>query len=62
MIFRIQKQGAGIESYRSTWVPKELELERSILPRPGADEPLLEEAVFGEPLLLLEQSGENSPS
>jgi len=52
MIFRIGKEG-GIESYRSSWVPKELELERYILPRPDAEEPLLEESVFGEPLLLL---------
>jgi hypothetical protein len=52
MIFRIGKQG-GIESYRSSWLPKELELERYIVPRPDAEEPLLEESVFGEPLLLL---------
>jgi hypothetical protein len=52
MIFRIQKQG-GIESYHSTWVPRELELERYILPRSDPEERLLEASVFGESLLLL---------
>ena len=52
MIFRIHKQG-GIEAYRSTWIPKELELERYILPCTDLEERLLEEAVLGESLLLL---------
>lgn len=38
---------------RTYWIPKGLELERYILPRPGAEEPLLEESVFGEHLFLL---------
>jgi hypothetical protein len=51
LIFRIQKEG-GIESHRSTWIPKEIELENYILPH-EAEERQLEASVFGEPLLLL---------
>ncbi len=53
MIFRIEKHG-GIESYHSTWIPKELELEKYILPRSDLEERLLEASVFGESLLLLD--------
>ena len=50
MIFQIQKR--GIRPYQSSWAPKELELEQYILPS-DEDEPLLQESVFGEQLLFL---------
>jgi hypothetical protein len=51
MIFRIRDDGP-LERYSSAWVPKEIDLERYLLP--GDDEePLLEQAVFREPLLLI---------
>src|SRR6266545_6385522 len=51
MIFRIQKQG-DMEAYPSKWTPKELDLERYILPR-DIEEGQLEVSLFGEPLLFL---------
>jgi hypothetical protein len=51
LIFQIQKRG-GIEAYRSTWIPRELELEDYIVPRDDEDR-VLEASVFGEPLLFL---------
>ena len=52
MIFRLRDQDGSIDAYPSQWTPKELELEKCLLPRAG-DEPLLQESVFREPLLLI---------
>lgn len=52
MIFRLREPDGSIEAYSSHWRPKELELERYLLPR-SDEEPLLRESVFREPLFLL---------
>jgi hypothetical protein len=46
-------QASDLSPLVTSWVPKELELERYILPNAISDEPILNEAVFGEPLLLV---------
>lgn len=52
MIFRIGDANRSMETYASTWVPKELELEKYLL-RDDTDESLLDQSVFREPLLLV---------
>jgi hypothetical protein len=52
MIFQIDTESSDIEPLVSIWIPKELDLERYILPG-ESDEPILNEDVFGEPLLLI---------
>lgn len=52
MLFEIKKNGV-IESHRSSWKPKELELERYIISSSDSDAQILEPAIFGEPLLLV---------
>lgn len=53
MIFKIDPRAKGIEPIKSSWMPKEVELEKYLLPPQGSDEPILESSVFGEPLLLV---------
>ncbi len=53
MIFGINAKTNNIEPFKSSWIPKELELERYLLPSEGSDEPILAPSVFGEPLLLI---------
>jgi len=53
MIFKVNNETHSIESFKSTWMPKELELERFLLPHKESDEPVLESSVFGELLLLI---------
>lgn len=52
MIFKIDSR-KGIRPVESSWLPKEVELEKYLLPPQGAEDPILESSVFGEPLLLL---------
>ena len=52
MIFRIGAANHSMASYASTWVPKEIELEKYLI-ADDTDEHLLEQSVFGEPLLFL---------
>lgn len=52
MIFRIDAKGKTVP-YRSTWNPKELEVEKMLLDSLDDDEPVLDEAIFGEPLLFI---------
>ena len=52
MIFRIRQADRLMETYASTWVPKEIELEKYLL-RDDTDEGLLDQSVFREPLLLV---------
>jgi hypothetical protein len=53
MIFRIDKKTKSIETVRSSWHPKELEIERYLLSGLDEDERILESSVFGEPFLLV---------
>ncbi|MFH1739761.1 MAG: hypothetical protein ABIH23_12185 [bacterium] len=53
MIFWIQKHDDRIQSYRSEWRPKELELEQYLISHFEGETDLLEESIFREPLLLL---------
>jgi len=53
MIFKFNKATHSLEAFKSTWTPKELELEKYLLPPKGSDEPILEPSAFGEPLLLI---------
>lgn len=52
MIFKINKGTHSLEPFNSTWIPKELELEKYLLPHKD-DEPILESSAFGERLLLI---------
>lgn len=51
MLFEIEKN--SISAVRSSWVPKELELEKYIVTSADTDAPILDPSVFGEPLLLI---------
>lgn len=53
MIFSINTATSELTPLVSTWVPKELDLEKYILPVKRAEAPILNEAVFGEPLLVI---------
>lgn len=43
----------SLEPFKSAWMPKEVELEKYLLPHKDSDEPVLEPSAFGEPLLLI---------
>ena len=51
MIFRVKAD--AIEPVKSFWDPRELELEKYLLPDEGADEQILNHTVFGEDLLFI---------
>lgn len=51
MLYEIEKN--SISAVRSSWIPKELELEKYIVTSAYTDAPILETSVFGEPLLLI---------
>ena len=53
MIFKINEERHTLEPLKSGWMPKELELEKYLLPHKDSDEPILERSAFGEPLLLI---------
>jgi len=54
MIFSIDDKTEKLKPVISSWNPSELKLEKYILPDKDSDEPyLLNQAVFGEPLLLI---------
>lgn len=53
MIFKLNKETQNLESFRSSWIPKELELEKYLLPQKDSDQLILEPSVFGEELLLV---------
>lgn len=52
MLFRISTRDGRIEQVSSKWTPKEIDLERYLLPR-AEDDPVLNRSVFGEQLLLV---------
>ena len=51
MLFKIEKN--SISAVRSTWIPKELELEKYLVTSDDSDASILDPSVFGEPLLLI---------
>jgi hypothetical protein len=53
MIFKVNKKTSEIKVYSSSWVPKELEVEKYILPEKKSDEHILNPEVFKEDLLLV---------
>jgi len=53
MIFKVNLETKSVEPFRSSWTPKEVELERYLLPPQGSNEPILESSVFGGESLLL---------
>src|SRR4051794_28600687 len=53
MIFSIAKDGCALSRFASTWVPRELDLEKFILGGQGAEEGILNASIFGEELLLI---------
>lgn len=55
MIFAISKDkdSSDLTPVATDWAPKELELERFVLPNASSDAPILNETIFGEPLLLV---------
>ena len=53
MLFKINPVSGSLERIRSDWVPRELELERYLVTQADANVPVMSEAVFGEPLLLV---------
>ena len=53
MIYQINPDTKTIDVFKSNWTPKEIELERYLLPKEGTDDPILESSVFGEPLILI---------
>lgn len=54
MLFQLNETGRSITAVKSSWNPKELELEQLLIaPSYDSSAQVLSEAVFGEPLLLL---------
>lgn len=51
MLFEISND--ALARFHSSWVPKELELERYLITCTDTEAPILEPSVFGEPLLLI---------
>jgi hypothetical protein len=51
MLFEINKK--SLFPVRSSWVPKELELESYLITSADSEAPVLDPSVFGEPLLLI---------
>jgi len=53
MLFRVNDKSGNIETVRSNWRPKEIEVERYLLAGLDEQEPILESSVFGEPFLIV---------
>jgi hypothetical protein len=53
MIYRINPDTKTIKPIESTWTPREVELEKCLLPQKDTDDPILEPSVFGSEELLL---------
>ena len=53
MIYEYDSKTSRISPHRSAWNPKELELERLKLTGESGEDSVLNEMIFGEPLLLL---------
>lgn len=53
MIFQVDQKARTMKGYKSSWQPKELDLEQYLLSRAEEELPMLNSSVFGEPLLLI---------
>lgn len=53
MLFQVNPETFRLDGVDSTWVPKELELERYLVTQGDGNVPVMSESVFGEPLLLV---------
>src|SRR5690606_30505902 len=53
MLFRVDPEQQRLRSVPSDWLPQELELEKLIVTTEDGETPILDDAVFGEQLLVL---------
>jgi len=53
VIFKINKRTSEIKIYSSSWTPKELDLEKYLLPERDSDEHILNPEVFKEDLFVI---------
>lgn len=53
MLYEVDEKSGVLRSVKSSWMPRELDIERYLITREDDGPPILSEAVFGEPLLLL---------
>lgn len=53
MLYEVNEASGGLKPVISSWRPKELGLERYLISRDSDGPPVLSEAVFGEPLLIV---------
>jgi len=60
MIFKVNKKTSEIKVYSSSWTPKELEVEKYILPEKNSDEHILNPEVFKEDFLLVKNQARTS--
>lgn len=53
MLFSVDQKSGALRSVDPSWNPRELEIEKYLITREEDGTPILAEAVFGEPLLLI---------
>jgi RecB family endonuclease NucS len=53
MIFKVDRKSSEIKVYSASWTPKELEVEKFLLPERNSDEHILNPEVFKEDLLFV---------
>ena len=53
MLYEVDEDSGVLKSVQSSWAPRELDIEKYLITREDDGPPVLSEAVFGEPLLLL---------
>lgn len=53
MLYEVNENTGSLKSVNSSWQPRELYIEKYIITKEEGDTPILSEAVFGEPLLLV---------
>jgi hypothetical protein len=60
MIFKVNRKTSEIKVHSSSWTPKELEVEKYILPEKNLDQHILNPEVFKEDLLLVKNQARTS--
>ena len=53
MLYEVDEEYGFLRSVKSSWMPQELDIEKYLITQESDGPPILSEAVFGEPLLLL---------
>jgi hypothetical protein len=53
MLYEVDEKSGVLRFVKSSWAPRELDIEKYLITREDGSPPILSEAVFGEPLLLL---------